>query len=143
MIMDHVDAHTLHHRANRLTPDLKALAAQEIAEHPAACKGIIQMQRIDPAHDHKGACRHRTGLIIDAAAAQLEELYLPRQRQSVAAINHLFALNRPALLSAPDKKSFSSASSPIFACSVFKSTEAAPEPSGGPDPNTPAAPSSS
>jgi hypothetical protein len=33
----------------------------------------------------------------------------------VIAVDHLFALSNPAFVSAPDKKSFSSVSSPIFA----------------------------
>jgi hypothetical protein len=40
----------------------------------------------------------------------------------VAAVNHRFALSKPALLSAPSKKSFSSVSSPILACRDFTST---------------------
>src|SRR5436190_17344283 len=45
-------------------------------------------------------------------------------------VDHRLALNSPALLSAPSKKSFSSVSSPILACSVFTSTAgcAAPAP---------------
>src|SRR3954452_21672450 len=39
----------------------------------------------------------------------------------MAPIDHRLALSRPALLSAPDKKSFSSVSSPILACSVLTS----------------------
>jgi hypothetical protein len=39
----------------------------------------------------------------------------------VGAINHFFALSNPALVSAPLKKSFSSANCPIFACSVLMS----------------------
>src|ERR1700757_2335093 len=34
-------------------------------------------------------------------------------------VDHRLALNSPALLSAPSKKSFSSVSSPIFACSDY------------------------
>src|SRR5260370_33074107 len=37
-------------------------------------------------------------------------------------MNHRFALSHPALVSAPSKKSFSSVSSPILACSDFTST---------------------
>src|SRR4051812_5310143 len=39
----------------------------------------------------------------------------------MAPIDHRLALSRPALLSAPDKKSFSSVNSPILACSVLTS----------------------
>src|SRR5271155_4078790 len=37
-------------------------------------------------------------------------------------VDHRFALSHPALVSAPSKKSFSSVSSPILACSDFTST---------------------
>ena len=47
--------------------------------------------------------------------------YLPRDGEIMVAIDHRFALNRPVLLSDPDKKSFSNVSSPILACSPFKS----------------------
>jgi hypothetical protein len=40
-------------------------------------------------------------------------------------VDHRFALSNPALLSALSKKSFSSASSPIFACSAFISVAGA------------------
>ena len=36
-------------------------------------------------------------------------------------VDHRFALSNPALVSAPSKKSFSSVSSPILACSDFTS----------------------
>jgi hypothetical protein len=40
----------------------------------------------------------------------------------VRGLDHRFALSKPALPSAPSKKSFSSVSSPILACSDFTST---------------------
>src|SRR5260370_4083363 len=42
--------------------------------------------------------------------------------QIVRGLDHRFALSKPALPSAPSKKSFSSVSSPILACSDFTST---------------------
>jgi len=60
----------------------------------------------------------------------------------VVAVDHRFALNKPALPSAPDKKSFSSVNSPIFACSIFTSTAVAASLAAELDPNTSAAPSS-
>jgi hypothetical protein len=41
----------------------------------------------------------------------------------VRAVDHRLARSNPALLSAPSKKSFSSVSWPILACSVFTSIE--------------------
>ncbi|MFK4532115.1 hypothetical protein ABIA00_000298 [Bradyrhizobium ottawaense] len=57
----------------------------------------------------------------------------------MTAVDHRFALSRPALVSAPDKKSFSNASSPILACNAFKSTGVSADVLSCP--NTPAAPS--
>ena len=57
---------------------------------------------------------------IDAAAADPQLARLPRHRQHVRTVDHRFALgNSPALPSAPDKKSFTSVNSPIFACNIF------------------------
>ena len=58
-------------------------------------------------------------------------------------VDHRLALgNRPALPSAPAKTSFSSASSPIFACRVFTSTAGAASAVAA-DPKTAEAPSRS
>jgi hypothetical protein len=54
----------------------------------------------------------------------------------VRAADHRFALNMPALVSAPSKKSFSSVSSPVLACRAFKSTPGALA-SLLPEPDTP------
>src|SRR5437879_13863915 len=67
-----------------------------------------------------GAAR-RQRQIVDAAAANLQNLRLPGDRQIVFTVDHRFALSNPALVSAPSKKSFSSVSSPILACSDFTS----------------------
>ena len=83
------------------------------------------MQFVDPAHQGQIGGRNRPGQVIDAAPADPQSLRLPADRQIMRAIDHRFALSRPALLSAPAKKSFSSASSPILACSVFTSTAGA------------------
>jgi hypothetical protein len=82
---------------------------------------LCQMQLVDPAHQSQIGNRDCAGQIVDAAPADPENSGLPVERQVVRAIDHRFALRRPALPSAPDKKSFSSVSSPIFACNVFTS----------------------
>src|SRR5271167_668491 len=103
-------------------------------------EAIVHMQRVDPAHDRQFGCRNGSSLIVEIAPAEPEQVRLPGQRQFVFAVDHRFALSRPALLSAPDKKSFSSVSSPILACKTFRSTGGAV--SAAWPPNTPAAPSS-
>src|SRR6185503_18830330 len=100
------------------------------------------MQLIEPTHQSEVGCRHRPRQIVDAAPADVQHLGLPGDRQIVLTVDHRFALSNPALVSAPSKKSFSSVSSPIFACSNFTSTAGAV---GAllPEPNTSAAPPSS
>jgi hypothetical protein len=43
-------------------------------------------------------------------------------RKIVFRVDHRLTLSNPALVSAPSKKSFSSAKAPILACSVFTCT---------------------
>jgi len=73
----------------------------------------------------------------------VQNLGLLRDRQIVLTVDHRFALSNPALVSAPSKKSFSSVSSPILACSDFTSTAGCVTPLPFPGPNTSAAPPSS
>ena len=141
--IERLDRHALHHRSNPAATDRDALAAQQVAQHPAARERVVEMQLVDPPHDRKIRRRYRTGPVVEAAAAQLQKLCLPRQRERMLAVDHRLALSMPALPSAPAKKSFSSASSPIFACSAFKSTAGAASGCAPPAPNTPAAPSRS
>jgi hypothetical protein len=109
------DTHPPHHRPHQLPADHHTLATQQIAQHPAAGKWVIQVQRINPPHDRKLRRRHRPWLIVELAPAEPQQRRLARQRQVMAAVDHRFALSSPALLSAPAKKSFSSVSSPILA----------------------------
>ena len=80
------------------------------------------MQPVETPHDGKVGLRHRPRQVVDAAAADAQNLGLLGDRQIVRAVDHRFALSNPALVSAPSKKSFSSVSSPILACSDFTST---------------------
>src|ERR671926_1405366 len=99
---------------------------------------MLEVQLVNPPHDCKLSFRHRSWLVVHAAAAQTQQLRLAQQWQCVPAVDHRLALSRPALPSAPDKKSFSNVSSPILACNVFTSTAGAavPDPEA---PNTSAA----
>src|ERR1700719_2214665 len=99
------------------------------------------MQLIDPSHDRKLGCRDRLGCVVQSAAAEPRRPPLPHQRQILVPVDHRFALGRPALPSAPAKKSTSSVSSPILACNTFTSTAGAASSPALPDPNIPATPS--
>ena len=107
-----------------LAADLEALRRQQVTQHPAACERILEMQLIHTPHDGKIGVRDGPRLVIDAAPADTQQLRLPRDRQIIGTIDHRFALSKPALPSAPSKKSFSSVSSPIFAWSDLISGEA-------------------
>src|SRR5471030_782988 len=100
------------------------------------------MQPIETPRDREIGGRYRARQIINAAAADLQNFRLPGDRQIVFTVDHRFALSNPALVSAPSKKSFSSVSSPILACSDFTST-AGVVGAALADPNTSAAPPSS
>src|SRR5277367_1326397 len=100
------------------------------------------MQFVHLPHEKQVVLRHRTRLVVNAAAADRQHFGLPPDRKLVLAVDHLLALRRPALVSAPSKKSFSKASWPIFACRLFRSTDASAGPAFASPPKTPAAPSS-
>src|SRR3954470_24052788 len=116
---------------------------EEVAQHPAAREGELQVQFVYPAHDGQIGCGHRSGQVVDAATADPKRLGLLGDCQIMGAVDHRFALSRPALLSDPDNKSLVSVSSPILACSVITSTAGVAGSDLGSEPNTPAAPSRS
>src|SRR6266403_1981134 len=101
------------------------------------------MQLVNPPHEREVDCRHWPGQVIDAFPADVQRRRLLGDRQIVRSVDHRFALSKPALPSAPSKKSFSRVSSPILACSDFTSTAGCAAALPPPGPNTSAAPSSS
>ena len=141
--IERLDAHRLHQRRHVEPAHLMAFGHQHSPEHPAAGERVVEVQLVDPAHEREIGGGRRPRQVVDAASADPERLRLAADAEAVGAVDHRFALaNRPALPSAPDKKSFSSVSSPIFACSVFTSTTGAASVFAAP-PNTPEAPSRS
>src|SRR5262249_42716087 len=114
--------HPPHQRSDMPAADLAPLGGQQASQHTRAGEGVLQVQPVEASHDREVGCRHRPRQVVNAAPADVENLRLLGYRQIVGAVDHRFALSNPALLSAPSKKSFSSVSSPILACSVFTST---------------------
>jgi hypothetical protein len=70
------------------------------------------MQLVETPHDREVALRHRTRQIVDAAAADAQNLRLLGDRQIVLTVDHRFALSNPALVSAPSKKLISALLAP-------------------------------
>src|SRR5216110_1614258 len=134
--------HPPHQRLDMPAADLAPLGSQQASQHARTGERKLQMQPVEPLHDREVGRRHRARQIINAAAADLQNFRLLGDRQIVLTVDHRFALSNPALVSAPSKKSFSSVSSPILACSDFTSTAGV---IGAvlPTPNTSAAPPSS
>ena len=89
-----------------------ALLPQQMAQYPAACEGIVQMQLVDLPHQQKISFRKWTRLVIDAAPAGRQHFDLLSNRKRMLAVDNLLALRRPAFVSAPSKKSFSSGNWP-------------------------------
>src|SRR4051812_21701266 len=122
--------------------DLDLLESQQASQHTRTGEGILQVQPVETLHDREIGVRHRARQVIDAAPADVQSFCLPGDRQGVLTVNHRFALSNPALVSAPSKKSFSSVSSPILACSDLTSI-AGTAGAALPGPKTPEAPPSS
>src|ERR1017187_3254539 len=123
------------------TADLAPRASQQPPQHRRASKRKLQMQPIETSHDLQIGRRHRPWQVVDTATADAQDFRLLCDRQIVLTVDHRFAFSNPALLSAPSKKSFSSVSSPILACSDFTSTAGCAPPLLGPKTSA-AAPSS-
>lgn len=81
-----------------------AFQLEQPLQHPAARKGIVQMQLIDPAHQRQIGHGDRPWQVVNAAPAEAERRCLPGDWKVVLSINHRFALSNPALVSAPSKK---------------------------------------
>ncbi len=73
----------------------EAFGDQQVAQHAAAREREIQMQLVHPAH--QGQISGRRWQVIDAAPADGQHLGLSRNRQIMRAVDHRFALSKPAL----------------------------------------------
>src|SRR5262249_15576250 len=120
--IDRLYPHPLHERLHMPPADLAPLGGQQVAQHTRPRVGTLQVQFVQPAHERKIARRHPNRLVLDPAPVDPQVSALLRHRQRMTAVYHRLALGNPALPSATSKKSFSSVSSPILACSALMST---------------------
>src|ERR1700730_17431404 len=74
---------------------LEAFGIQEIAQHPAAREGKLEMQRVHASHHGEFGQRHGTRQEIDALTAEFQRM--PHDRQVVLLVDHRFALSMPTL----------------------------------------------
>src|SRR3954447_5336568 len=83
---------------------LEAFGDQQLAQRAAAREGNLETQFIHPAHQREVGSRWGSWPVIDAAPADVQHLGLPRDRQSMGAVDHCFSLGKPALPNAPAQK---------------------------------------
>jgi hypothetical protein len=82
----------------------QALMAEQIEQHAATGKRVVQMQLVDLAHQSQILGGDRTRLVIDAAATDTQHFCLPLAGKIVLGIDHRSprrTLSSPALVSAP------------------------------------------
>jgi len=85
-------------------------------------EGGLQVQFVEPAHVRQIGWAHRLGPVIQRSPTDVEQAGLTREAEFMVSVDHGFALSNPALVNALSKKSFSSASCPILACSGARFT---------------------
>ena len=101
---------------------LMAFLPEQVAQPPAAGKGILHVPRIELTHQGHSGGSGGTPPVLDAASTQPKQPCLAADTQPVRTVDPRLALGkRPALLSAPSKQSFSRVSCPIFACNAVTS----------------------
>lgn len=98
--IDRLDPHALHQRRDVAATGVYALPPQQRSQHTRSREGIIEMQLIEPTHQGKVLGRNWPRFIVDRAASQLQDLRLAHDRKIMTAVDHRFALSRPALVCA-------------------------------------------
>ena len=64
--------------------DLEAPAGEEVAQHAAAGKRVLQVQLVDAPHQLQVGIADRLGVVVHRAAADVEQLSLALDREKVA-----------------------------------------------------------
>jgi hypothetical protein len=105
-----------------LAVHINACSIELIAQHTSTHELVRQVQFVNTSHQRQIGSADQLRPIVDAAAADTDQLGLSFNRKCMGAVDYRFALSNPTLMSALSKKSFSSVSWPILACKVFTST---------------------
>ena len=98
---------------------IKALSGQLFGNTSRAVVRVIQMQLIDPPHQLQVLLRDRARRVVHAAAIEVQKFTLSLHGQLPFPVDHLRPLGPGKRPSAFAKKSRSTVSSPIFACSSW------------------------
>jgi hypothetical protein len=120
LAVERLDAHEAHQsRDMPAAENAVPFALEHVTQHPRAGERIVQVQVVDLTHQIQVGSADRLGIVVQRAAREGEDFGLARERKIVVAVDHRFTLGPPTRPSAFSKKSFSSASWPIFACNVW------------------------
>jgi hypothetical protein len=76
LAVDGLDSHLFHQRFYVPATNLQALLPEQVAQHPAAGKRIVEMQFVDPPHQPQILSRDRARLVVDSAAADIHNFRL-------------------------------------------------------------------
>src|SRR5262249_42497339 len=110
-------AHPTHQRRDVSSADIVSLALQSVDQLAGPVKRQLQVQLVDPPHQPQIPFRHSSRRVVHARATQPQQLGLSLHRHVHPPRNHRLPLKPGNFPSAPSKKSRSTVSSPIFACS--------------------------
>jgi hypothetical protein len=77
------------------TADLAPIGSQQASQHPRTGEWELQVQLVETPHHFQVGRRHRARQVVDAAAADAQNLRLPGDRQIVLTVDHRFALSNP------------------------------------------------
>src|SRR5262249_44048943 len=126
------NAHLAHQPANALAIDGMALRPQQRRHSPRAEEWPGGEQLVDPPHQHEIVVIGGRGRSVQARSCNAQQLALPAQRThgGVAAVDEPTAVRGAHLPDLLAKKSRSTMSWPILACSrsISRSCSAAPSP---------------
>ena len=92
-----------------------------IAQPPGAGKRMVQLERVDPAHQGQIHGRHGRRLVVRRCPRARQKVPVPPHREGLGSGDHRRALSHPALVRAPAPPSCSRARGPIVAWRTWKS----------------------
>src|SRR5207245_2251233 len=108
--------HAAHEGHDVPAPHVVTLLLEFPGELAGPIERPLQVQLIEPTHQTQVPIRQRSGRVVHARAAQIQQFGLACHRHLGAPINHRLPLEPGNFPSALSKKSRSTVNSPIFAC---------------------------
>ena len=118
---DRLYPHFPHPDADMACDSLVAPVPEFVPDASGAHKRVLQMNLAHETHEIPVSIAYRHRAVVNTRPGEIQQSALPCEWQRMLPADHFFALDPSMRPSATDKKSFSIASSPIFAWSSFVS----------------------